>query len=76
MRQPQPVLAPTWQYALFWTPGRKSSLGELWAISSSGTQTLWDSFDLEPQLEVPSLHRVWHSLYVAVLQGQERSTGS
>lgn len=69
--QPHPI---AWQYALVWTPGPEHSAVQLWAISSQGRRTLWDHWETAGFPETPSLTAVLHNLYVAAVDGQERST--
>ena len=63
-----------WQYCLVWTPGPERSMAQLWAISSAGRRTLWDSWETTGFPETPSLSAVLHNLYCASLDAQERSS--
>jgi hypothetical protein len=73
-RSPAPPLV--WQYALVWTPGPEHSSAQLWAISSAGRRTLWDSWEAPGFPETPSLHAVLHALYYCAVDAQERSTST
>jgi hypothetical protein len=69
--QPLPT---RWQYCLVWTPGPVRSSLQLWAVSSQGRRTLWDSWEAEGFPETPSLSAVLHNLYCGSLDAQERSS--
>jgi len=69
--QPKPI---RWQYQLVWTPGPEHSMVHLWATSSHGVRTLWDSWEAPGFPETPSLHAVLHHLYMASCEGQERQS--
>jgi len=70
----RPTPPPSWQYVLVWTPGPERSQVQLWAANRQGTRNLWDSWETTGFPETPSLHAVLHNLYVAAVDGQERSS--
>lgn len=61
-----------WQYVLVWTPGPRTSVVQLWAANRQGWRTLWDSWEVEGLVGIPTIGDVLSALHSASVELHER----